>query len=72
MSQTKTLTFSKVDFCPSCQRKLCKRTTIDNVPQIEFKHKGAEILGQEMTIRCIGCGKKFIVMAQSGIVDEVA
>ena len=71
MSQTMTLKFSKVDFCPACQRKLCKRSEVAGTPVVEFKHKGAEVVAPELTIRCIGCGKKYIVTAQNGIIDEV-
>jgi hypothetical protein len=71
MSQNQTLTFSKVDHCPACQRKLCKRVNINGVDLVEFRHKGAEIHSVELMVKCIGCGRKYIVSAIGGIIDEV-
>ena len=65
------LKFSKVDYCPSCQRKLCKRVTRRDMPLVEFRHKGASVYGSELSIGCLGCQKEYIVTATDGIIDEV-
>jgi len=72
MTQTteKTLKYSKVDYCPSCNRKLCKRIEINHQPCVEFRHKGAMVTGQDLAIQCVGCKKTYFINAQQGIYDE--
>ena len=63
--------FSKIDYCPTCNRKLCCRKEIQGTPLVEFKHKGSRVLGTELIVNCLGCGQQFIVAADKGIIDEV-
>ena len=71
MQTTQTIQFSKLDYCPECHRKLCRRKTVQGVTYVEYKHKGSQLLAREMVVRCIGCGRNFIVEADAGIIDEV-
>lgn len=66
----KPLTYSKVDTCPNCQRKLCKRVNRDGVMLVHFKHKVAEAYAVDLNIKCIGCGRFYFVNAVNGVIDE--
>lgn len=63
--------FSKVDSCPFCYKKLCKRRTIEGAVLIEFKHKGAMLYFENAIIRCSQCNRFFQISADAGIVREV-
>lgn len=67
------LKFSKVDYCPACNRKLCKRTTNEESSEswIEFYHKGAEIITESAIIKCVGCKRRYAVNSKDGIIEEI-
>ena len=65
------LTFSKVDHCPECHRKLCCRRKIEGTDYVHFKHKGSDVYANEMIVRCLGCKRQFVVTADNGLIDEV-
>ena len=61
---------SKMDKCPSCFRTLCKRTEQEEGSFIEFRHRGCAIMTRSAIIKCLGCGKYFLVNGHEGIVEE--
>ena len=63
--------YSKLDYCPECNRKLCRRKTVRSTAMVEFRHKGSCVLGTELVVECLGCHRQFIVSADKGIIDEV-
>lgn len=67
----KTITFSKIDHCPICHRKLCRRTEVNGVLMVEFKHRRAVVITPEAAIKCIGCNKMYLVTANEGLTNEV-
>ena len=72
MDQTnQTIQSCKVDYCPACQRKLCKRIEIEGSVYIEVKHRGTAVLGLELVVMCVGCRRLFSVTAKGGLMGEV-
>jgi len=71
MTTPKQIQSCKVDFCPNCSRKLCKRTEIAGSSYIYIKHRGLVVYGIEAVIACVGCGKMYSVNATNGLVGEV-
>lgn len=63
--------FSKVDVCPECFRKLCKRKMIAGDMCIEYRHRGALVFGKDMIIQCFDCKRKYEISAKDGLIDEV-
>ena len=64
------LKLSKIDLCPNCFRRLNKRVAVEDYWLVYFKHRGAELYASEINIKCLGCGKWFIVSGQDGIIEE--
>jgi hypothetical protein len=62
-----TIISSKMDKCPSCFRTLCKRTEQD---LIEYKHRGCALMTRSAVIKCLGCGKHYMVNGAKGIIEE--
>lgn len=71
MNQTKMIQSCKLDYCPNCHRKLCRRKEISGTEYVEFRHKGSEIYAIELILTCVGCKRQFIINSDKGIVDEV-
>lgn len=67
----KPIKFSKIDYCPVCNRQLCRRKENDEIEYVEFRHRGSMVLATEMIVACIGCGRKYLVSADKGIINEV-
>jgi hypothetical protein len=38
---------------------------------VDFRHAGARVITTSAIIKCIGCGKYYLVAGDSGIVREV-
>lgn len=71
MSQVQTLSYCKIVGCPNCIGKLCKLEPVNGGYRIQFKHKGSLVLTVEAVIKCVHCGKCYLVNSEQGIVKEV-
>jgi hypothetical protein len=67
-----TIISSKMDKCPSCFRTLCKRTEQEEGAFIEYKHRGCSLMTKAAIIKCLGCGKHYVVNGTDGIIEETS